>query len=89
MARIPEEELRRLKEQVPIEDLVKKHGVELRRHGSDLLGLCPLHDDHEPSLVVSPKKDRMASMAIAVLTMNIMYSKAMGIKLGIMCRKMM
>jgi DNA primase len=32
-------------------------GVTLKRHGKDLLGLCPLHDDHEPSLVVSSAKN--------------------------------
>ena len=32
-------------------------GVELRRHGADLLGLCPFHGDHEPSLVISPAKN--------------------------------
>src|ERR1019366_3070717 len=31
--------------------------VELARHGADLIGLCPFHDDHEPSLVISPKKN--------------------------------
>ena len=24
-------------------------GIELKRHGADLLGLCPFHDDREPS----------------------------------------
>jgi DNA primase len=36
---------------------VEAEGIELRRHGTDLLGLCPFHDDREPSLVVSPKGD--------------------------------
>ena len=31
--------------------------MKLRRHGADLIGLCPFHDDHEPSLVISPKKN--------------------------------
>ena len=29
--------------------------MSLQRHGADLLGLCPFHNDHEPSLVVSTK----------------------------------
>ena len=41
------------------------------------------------SIVVSPKNERMASYAIAVLTVNIMYSKEMGNKLGTRCLKMM
>src|SRR5580658_8425511 len=57
MARIPDEEIERLKEEVSLERLVTSTGIELRRHGADLLGLCPFHDDHEPSLVISPKKN--------------------------------
>jgi DNA primase len=29
----------------------------LQRHRADLLGLCPFHDDHEPSLVITPTKN--------------------------------
>jgi DNA primase catalytic core len=57
LARIPGEEIERLKEEVSLERLVTSAGIDLRRHGGDLLGLCPFHDDHEPSLVVSPKKN--------------------------------
>ena len=57
MARIPDEEIERLKQEVSLERLVEAQGIELKRHGADLLGLCPFHDDHEPSLVVSPKKN--------------------------------
>jgi DNA primase len=57
VARIPDEEIERLKAEVSLERLVSAAGIELRRHGADLLGLCPFHDDHEPSLVISPKKN--------------------------------
>ncbi len=57
MARIPESEIERLKREVSVERLVEARGVTLQRHGADLLGLCPFHDDHEPSLVVSPAKN--------------------------------
>ncbi len=57
MARIPEEELSRLKREVDLAALVRACGVELKPHGKDLLGLCPFHDDHEPSLVVTPAKN--------------------------------
>ena len=40
-----------------LERLVDARGVELRRHGADLIGLCPFHEDHEPSLVISPSKN--------------------------------
>jgi DNA primase catalytic core len=57
LARIPDEELERLKAEVSLERLVVKAGVELRRAGADLVGCCPFHDDREPSLVVSPGKN--------------------------------
>jgi DNA primase catalytic core len=57
MARIPEAEIERLKSEVSLERLVESSGVELKRTGKDLLGRCPFHDDHGPSLVVSPAKN--------------------------------
>jgi DNA primase catalytic core len=57
MARIPESEIERLKREVSLERLAEARGVELKRHGADFIGLCPFHDDHEPSLVISPKKN--------------------------------
>lgn len=57
MARIPQEEIDRLKRDVPVADLVRARGIELRGHGENLVGLCPFHDDHDPSLVVTPAKN--------------------------------
>ncbi len=57
MARVPQAELERLKREVSVVRLAEARGVELRRHGQDLLGLCPFHDDKEPSLVISPQKN--------------------------------
>ncbi len=57
MARVPEAELERLKAEVSVQRLAEARGVELRRHGADLIGLCPFHEDHEPSLVISPAKN--------------------------------
>jgi DNA primase catalytic core len=57
MARIADDELERLKREISLERIVRARGVELRRHGADLIGLCPFHNDREPSLVVSPAKN--------------------------------
>jgi DNA primase len=57
VARIPEEEIERLKEEVSLQRLVELAGVELRRQGKDLVGCCPFHEDRTPSLVVSPAKN--------------------------------
>ena len=54
MARIPEGEIERLKREVSIERLAEARGVKLKRHGADLVGLCPFHEDHSPSLVDQP-----------------------------------
>ncbi|MGH2700758.1 MAG: CHC2 zinc finger domain-containing protein [Actinomycetota bacterium] len=57
MARIPEPEIARLKAEVSLERLAQAKGVELRRHGAELIGLCPFHDDGNPSLVINPQKN--------------------------------
>lgn len=57
MARIPQEELARIKREVAVAELARARGVELAAHGANLIGLCPFHDDHEPSFVVTPAKN--------------------------------
>jgi DNA primase len=57
MARIPDQEIERLKREVSLERLAEARGVKLKRHGADLIGLCPFHDDRSPSLVISPQKN--------------------------------
>lgn len=55
MARIPEDEIERLKKEIAIERLVMGFGIELKRQGAELVGRCPFHEDHTPSLVLSPR----------------------------------
>jgi DNA primase len=55
MARIPEQEIERLKREIPVAKLVAGLGVELKRTGANLVGRCPFHEDHTPSLVVTPE----------------------------------
>jgi hypothetical protein len=56
MARIPDEELQRIKSQVTVEDLCRDYGIDLQRMGPDnLMGRCPFHDDHTPSVSGRPK----------------------------------
>ena len=57
MARIPDTAIERLKSEISLERLVASAGIELQRHGADLLGRCPFHEDRTPSLVVSPEKN--------------------------------
>ncbi|MGD2092638.1 MAG: CHC2 zinc finger domain-containing protein [Candidatus Aminicenantes bacterium] len=57
MARLLDGEIEKLKQEVSLPDLVQSYGVELKKKGKDLIGLCPFHDDHSPSLVISPDKN--------------------------------
>src|SRR5277367_2387873 len=57
MPRIPDDVIERLKREVSLERLAEARGIELQRHGADLIGRCPFHDDKTPSLVISPKKN--------------------------------
>jgi DNA primase len=57
MARIPDNELQRLKEEVSVQRLVESSGVELKKAGKDKLGRCPFHEDDTASLVVTGAKN--------------------------------
>ena len=57
MARIPDTHLEQLKQDISIQWLVEAQGIALKPHGHDLIGRCPFHDDHTPSLVISPKNN--------------------------------
>lgn len=57
MARIPEQELERLKTEVSVERLVEASGIELKKSGKDWLGKCAFHEDDTASLVVTPAKN--------------------------------
>ena len=57
MPRIPEQTLEKIKREVPIQNLVEAKGIKLTPHGQNLIGLCPFHDDKDPSLVITPDKN--------------------------------
>lgn len=57
MARIPEDEVERLKREISVQRLAEARGIKLKRLGADLHGLCPFHDDKTPSLVITPAKN--------------------------------
>lgn len=57
MARIPEAEIERLKNEVSVERLVESSGIELKKSGKDFVGCCPFHEDATASLVVTPAKN--------------------------------
>ncbi len=53
---IEQAEIDRVKQSTDLATLVRARGVTLKRKGKQLVGLCPFHDDHSPSLIVDPKK---------------------------------
>ena len=48
MPRIPNDLLERIKQETPLRTLVERSGVGLKVSGENLIGLCPLHEDHDP-----------------------------------------
>ena len=57
MARIPDDELERLKREIDLAELVRGRGIQLEEKGKDLVGLCPFHEETTPSFRVSPSKN--------------------------------
>ena len=65
MARIPDEDITRIKRETDLAALVRSRGIALRKHGSkDLIGRCPFHEDnHSPNFIVTPSKGLYHCMA--------------------------
>ena len=57
MARISDDVIERLKNEVSLVRLMESQGFELKKHGKDYICRCPFHNDKTPSLVVSPNKN--------------------------------
>lgn len=57
MARIPNDQLERIKSEVSLLELVKRQGYEVKKQGKDYAIRCPFHDDKTPSMMISPTKN--------------------------------
>lgn len=57
MARIPEVEIQRLKDEVSVAHLAQASGLELKKSGKDFTARCPFHADDTASLVLTPEKN--------------------------------
>ncbi|MGH9968239.1 MAG: CHC2 zinc finger domain-containing protein [Pyrinomonadaceae bacterium] len=53
---IDKAEIERVKRGNELVAFIRSRGVSLTQRGKQLVGLCPFHDDHEPSLIIDPKK---------------------------------
>jgi DNA primase len=57
MARIPDDEIDRLKAEVSLLRLIEGRGIALVKQGKDYAARCPFHAEATPSLIVSPGKN--------------------------------
>ncbi len=55
MAYIKDEEINAIREQADIVDVISDY-LSLKQRGKNFLAVCPFHDDHSPSLVVSRER---------------------------------
>lgn len=51
---IPESTIREIRERADIVDVISSNGVDIKRSGSDFIGLCPFHNEKTPSFHVHP-----------------------------------
>ncbi len=51
---IEKERIESIKAGVDLAALVRAKGIQLKKNGKGYFGLCPFHDDHNPSLSVNP-----------------------------------
>ena len=55
MAYIKEEEINAIRDQADIVDIISNY-LSLKPKGRNYVAVCPFHDDHSPSLVVSKER---------------------------------
>ncbi len=55
MARLPREKIQEIRQSVDIVDVIGNY-ISLERSGRNYKGLCPFHEDSNPSMSVSPEK---------------------------------
>jgi DNA primase len=55
MARIPNEQIERIKQDISFLRLVESQGNTVTRQGKDSVVSCPFHEEKTPSCIISPK----------------------------------
>jgi len=53
---VTQEDLSALKERVDLVALIESRGVKLKRRGKSFVGLCPFHEEKNPSFTVNPEE---------------------------------
>ncbi len=54
---IEKQTIEQIKASADLKSLVESRGIELKKNGKGWFGLCPFHDDTNPSLSVTPSKN--------------------------------
>ena len=57
MARIPDDTINRIKQDISLLRLVESQGHKVTKQGKDSVVLCPFHDEKTPSCIISPKSN--------------------------------
>lgn len=57
MARIPNDQIERIKQEVSLLRLVESQGYKPQKQGKDYAVCCPFHEDKTPSCIISPKSN--------------------------------
>jgi len=58
VARLPNEMVDRIKREISVQRLVEARGIQLKRAGKNLVGLCPFHQEQNPSLTITPSTNK-------------------------------
>jgi DNA primase len=58
VGRLPDEMVERIKREISVQRLVEARGIQLKRVGKNLVGLCPFHKETNPSLTVTPSTNK-------------------------------
>ena len=51
---IPNDAIEKLKREIDLVELLRRHGVQLKKRGRSYVGLCPFHEEQKPSFTVNP-----------------------------------
>jgi len=62
VARVPDDIVEQMKQEISIVRLVEARGIKLRIVGKNRMGLCPFHPDKTPSLSVTPSTNKWHCM---------------------------
>ncbi len=66
---IEREKIESIKQGIDLAALVRAEGIQLKKNGKSYFGLCPFHDDTNPSLSVNPSPIYGSALAAAPAVM--------------------